>query len=243
MAVKNILIVDDDICTVRLVEAALKNNGFNVIHADSGEKALDLLGSNTVHVILMDIVLPGIDGLETLRRIRLHPFYQHLPVLMLTCRNSEFDTVVGLELGADDYIGKPIRYHELIARVRTVLRRAEQSGSCTSGKIVLGDLVINLTLRTVLINKQEVRLSFKEFELLAMLTKNPGRVFTRDEILDTVWQDEYSLETRTVDVHIRRIRKKIEEISPNTIFIETIRNVGYRVVSPSGFQPAQRPVV
>ncbi|WHH57475.1 response regulator transcription factor [Petroclostridium sp. X23] len=231
MAKKNVLIVDDDISILRLLEAALKKNDFDVLKASSGEEAIGILESHPVHAVVLDVMLPGMDGLETLKVIRNHPLHKSVPVLMLTSRNEEIDNVIGLELGADDYIGKPIRYHELIARIKAVLRRAGENSESLSKKLVVGNLQIDLSFRTVRLNDYEIPLSFKEFELLCLLAKKPGKVFTRDEILDMVWKEEYFLETRTVDVHIRRIRRKFEKVAQSAVVIDTIRNVGYRLIA------------
>lgn len=230
MSGKSILVVDDDKNICRLVESALKQNGFGAVSADSGENALLFLKENSFDVIILDILLPGMDGLETLRQIRANPAHQNLPVIMLTSKNSEFDSVIGLELGADDYVGKPIRYYELIARIKTVLRRSEKLSKDSPAKIEMYSLQIDTVSRSVHYQGSPLTLSYKEFELLTLLAKKPGRVFTREEILDAVWQEDYSLETRTVDVHIRRLRRKFEETgSKSSLMIETIRNVGYRL--------------
>lgn len=234
MSGKSIMVVDDDKNICRLVESALRQNGFDVESANSGEDALVTLKSRNFDAIILDILLPGMDGLETLRQLRANPSHQHIPVIMLTSKNSEFDSVIGLELGADDYVGKPIRFYELVARVKSVLRRSEKTQQHKSAKIELSNLQIDTGSRSVFYLGTPLSLSFKEFELLTLLAKKPGKVFTRDEILDAVWQEDYSLETRTVDVHIRRLRSKFEEHGDkNDIVIETIRNVGYRLTNIS----------
>lgn len=232
MACYNVLIVDDDINILRLLESSLSKSGYNVFKSTSGEEALKMLESKPVHAVVLDVILPGIDGLETLKRIKSHPVYKDIPVLMLTCRDSEIDNVVGLELGADDYIGKPLRYHELTARIKAVLRRTAHSYSAYSQKISAGSLEIDLPTRTAVLSGCKLQLSYKEFELLCLLAKNPGKVFLRDEILNSLWSEDAYIESRTIDVHIRRIRKKFEEAGQSGVFIETVRNVGYRLVSP-----------
>ena len=232
MSTINVLIVDDDPSVLRLLESALSKNGYNACKANSGEEALRRLESTVIDLVILDVMLPGIDGLETLKKIRNHRIYGSIPVLMLTSRDSEIDNVIGLELGADDYVSKPIRYHELIARIRAVLRRTVQSETSSFTKISFRSLEIDLDSRTVTLEGQELPLSYKEFELLRFLAKKPGRVFTRSELLDAIWSEDVFLETRTVDVHIRRIRKKIEEMGQSSSFIETVRNVGYRLPSP-----------
>ncbi|HBW35489.1 response regulator [Desulfosporosinus sp. BICA1-9] len=227
-----VLMVDDDPSVLRLLESALVNNGYQAYKANSGEEALSMLEFMSINLVILDVMLSGIDGLETLKRIRNHRIYGSIPVLMLTSRASEIDNVIGLELGADDYISKPIRYHELISRVKAVLRRTAQSESSSFTKLSFGSLEIDLDSRTVTLKGQALPLSFKEFELLSFLAKKPGRVFTRSELLDALWSEEVFLETRTVDVHIRRIRKKLEEMGQSTGLIETVRNVGYRFPNP-----------
>ena len=229
MSEMNVLVVDDDKNICKLIESALRKNGFNVSSANSGEATLDILQKDKVDIIILDILLPGIDGLETLKQIRTNPSCEHIPVIMLTCKDTEFDNVIGLELGADDYLGKPIRFHELVARVKSVLRRSKKVTQDKQTIIKHNNLKINMLSRTAYFQNIPLALSYKEFELLTLLARNPGKVFTRDEILDTVWHEDYSYDTRTVDVHIRRLRKRFEEFgnSDNQI-IETVRNVGYR---------------
>ncbi len=234
MSGKSILVVDDEKNICRLLESALRQNGYEVTTANSGEEALTSVKNCNFDVIILDVLLPGMDGLEALRQIRATPSCQHIPVIMLTSKNSEFDSVIGLELGADDYIGKPIRYYELVARVKSLLRRADQSQLGNSGKIELNNLQIDTVTRSVYYKSNLLSLSYKEYELLTLLARKPGKVFSRDEILDTLWQEDYSLETRTVDVHIRRLRCKFEAFGDgNDIVIETVRNVGYRLINVS----------
>jgi DNA-binding response OmpR family regulator len=227
---KTILIVDDDADIRRLAESALKQEGFDVLQADSGENALEILRTTEVDAVILDVLLPGMGGLETLRQIRSDRALNHVPVIMLSVKSSEIDSVVGLELGADDYIGKPIRYHELISRVKSVLRRTrmEQAAVANADRLPFGDGEIDLVTREVFYQSRKIALTFKEFELLALLVKNPGRALTRNEILDAIWGNEYALETRTVDVHIRRLRMKFKKAGSNDFLIESIRYVGYR---------------
>lgn len=190
MSTINVLIVDDDPSVLRLLESALSKNGYNACKANSGEEALRRLESTVIDLVILDVMLPGIDGLETLKKIRNHRIYGSIPVLMLTSRDSEIDNVIGLELGADDYVSKPIRYHELIARIRAVLRRTVQSETSSFTKISFRSLEIDLDSRTVTLEGQELPLSYKEFELLRFLAKKPGRVFTRSELLDAIWSEQ-----------------------------------------------------
>jgi DNA-binding response OmpR family regulator len=227
---KNILIVDDDADIRRLAGSALKQEGFDVLQADSGENALKILRATEVDALILDVMLPGMGGLETLRHIRSDRALDHVSVIMLSVRSSELDNVVGLELGADDYVGKPIRYHELISRVKSVLRRARmgQAVAANANRLSFGVGEIDLVSREIFYQGRKIALTFKEFELLTLLVKNPGRVFTRSDILDAIWGDEHALETRTIDVHIRRLRRKFKDAGSDGLLIESIRHVGYR---------------
>lgn len=231
MANTNILLVDDDQSVLRLLESALLKNSYNVFKAVSGEEAMRLLENKDINIILLDVVLPGMDGLELLKTIRNHPMQKHIPVIMLTSRTSEIDNVLGLELGADDYIGKPIRYHELLARIKAVLRRTGSGTTAPGNRIILGNLIIDSVTRTIILNEKALPLSYTEYELFSLLAKRPGKVFTREEILNAIWCEDCYLGTRTIDVHIRRIRRKLEETAQSDIVIETVRNVGYRLIS------------
>lgn len=178
-------------------------------------------------------MLPGIDGLEVLKRIRANKDLKKLPVIMLTAKSDEISKVIGLELGADDYLGKPFGVHELLARIKAVLRRADGAYEDEDGgeeKIIVDDLIINKTTRVVVVDGQIVDMPLKEFELLYLLAKNRGRVFSRDGLLEKIWGYDYLGETRTVDVHIRNLRKKIEEDDNHPRYIKTVRGVGYKFV-------------
>ena len=229
MGKTRVLLVDDDPNVLNLLESALSKNGYLVFKSTSGEEAFQILDCNEIHLLLLDIMLPGIDGLDMLRMIRNNPRYKHIPVIMLTSRTSEVDNVLGLELGADDYIGKPLRYHELMARIKAVLRRTTHQAPMYSKIISLGDLEIDPNSRTIRLKGQELNFSYTEFELLSLMAKQPGKVFTREEMLNAIWSTDCYLESRTIDVHIRRIRKKFSEVAGNSFFIETVRNVGYRL--------------
>ena len=229
---KTILTIDDEIHILELIRYNLENAGYNVLQAESGEEGLDILENKEVDAVLLDLMLPGIDGLEVLRRIRTNPTKRKTPVIMLTAKGEEFDKVLGLEMGADDYISKPFSVREMQARLKAVLRRIEERGNDDNKnevkKISTHGLEIGLETRTVTINGKEVEMSHKEFELLKLLAENPGRVYSRDILLEKIWGYEYIGETRTVDVHIRHIRKKIEEDDSNPIFIKTVRGYGYK---------------
>ncbi len=227
---KNILIVDDEKHILELLQYNLVERGYHVIQAETGEEALEQLKKHPkVDGILLDLLLPGIDGLEVLRRIRSQDETKHIPVIMLTAKNEELDTVLGLEMGADDYIGKPFRMRELLARLKAVLRRNQKiSSEKKEKKYSFGNLEINETTRQVIKDGVIINMPLKEFELLLLLASYPDRVFTREELLEKVWGYDYFGETRTVDVHIRYIRQKIEEDDKNPKWIKTLRGVGYK---------------
>lgn len=232
MSTKTILVLDDEEHILELIDYNLKNAGYKVIKAETGEDALELLEKNEIDLALLDIMLPGIDGIEVLRNIRSHHKYKKLPVILLTAKSDEISKVVGLEVGADDYMAKPFGVHELLARIKAVLRRTEGSLSSNTGeteeKIVIDHIIINKIRRTVLLDNVDIDLSLKEFDLLYLLAGNRGIVFSRDTLLEKIWGYDYIGETRTVDVHIRNLRKKIEEDDNNPIYIKTVRGVGYK---------------
>ena len=230
---KVILTVDDEEHILELIGYNLEINGYDVLKADSGEAALKLLQSEQVDLVLLDRMLPGIDGIEVLKEIRTDKNLKNLPVILLTAKTEEFDKVVGLEIGADDYIGKPFGIHELIARIKAVLRRAgegEEEEEAQEEILELDNLVINYTTRVVTMDGREVELSLKEFELLYLLAGNRNRVFSRDTLLEKIWGYDYMGETRTIDVHIRNLRKKIERDPDNPEHINTVRGIGYKFV-------------
>ena len=228
---KVVLAVDDEAHILELLKYNLEANGYEVLQAESGEEGLQILEEKKVDVVLLDLMLPQIDGLETLRRIRTNLKTKNIPVIMLTAKSEEFDKVLGLEMGADDYIAKPFGIRELMARLKAVLRRTKQenqNGMPEKKVITVGDLEIGLDSKTVTKKGQPIEMSLKEFELLKILAENPGRVYSRDVLLEKVWGYEYIGETRTVDVHIRHIRKKIEEDDSNPYYIKTVRGYGYK---------------
>ncbi|WHH58791.1 response regulator transcription factor [Petroclostridium sp. X23] len=232
MIKKSILLVDDDPSIHKLLKAALEKNLYTAISCNSGEEALEALDRYPISAIILDVILPGMDGLETLKRIRNHPLHHHIPIIMLTCKNSEIETVVGLEMGADDYLGKPVRYYELLTRLKMIFKRRPHQTGDEPKTLSMHGIEVDVDTRTAYINKLPVVLTYREFELLTLLVRNPGRVFSRDMLLDEVWYDEQFLETRTVDVHIRGLRKKIQHHGLNPNIIETIRSVGYRMTLP-----------
>ncbi len=222
---KTILAVDDEVHILELLKYNLETNDYDVITVETGEEALHLLSEEKIDAVLLDLMLPKMDGLEVLRCIRKNEKIKKIPVILLTAKSAEFDKVLGLEMGADDYIAKPFSIRELQARVKAVLRRVTSE---TEKVISTHGLEIGIESKTVKKDGIEIEMSLKEFELLKLLAENPGKVYSRDVLLEKIWSYEYIGETRTVDVHIRHIRKKIEEDDSNPMFIKTVRGFGYK---------------
>jgi phosphate regulon transcriptional regulator PhoB len=228
MNAKKILLVDDEPDLVQLVSYNLKKEGFTVSSASDGEDALQKIKKTEFNLILLDLMLPGIQGMEVCRILRNNPKTEHIPVIMLTARVEEADKVRGLETGADDYMTKPFSPKELIARVNAVLRRAGERAA-KDEVIKLGSLLIDKEAYTVTKGNKPLHVSATEFKLLLYLVERRGRVFSRDQLLDAVWKDESFVESRTVDVHIRRLRTRIEDDPSNPVYLKTRRGVGYYV--------------
>ncbi|GAA0114416.1 response regulator [Clostridium senegalense] len=226
MAEKKILVVDDEEHILELIKFNLKKEGCNVITANTGDLALKYVKENHPDLILLDLMLPGIDGLEVCRIIRKDPEICEIPIIMITAKGEEIDKILGLELGADDYITKPFSVRELVARVKAILRRTGSKKDNSNFKF--DNITINFDKHEVKIDGQRIELTLKEFELLEILIKNEGKVVTREVLLDKIWGYEYVGETRTVDVHIRHLRQKIEKDDKNPKYIQTIRGIGYR---------------
>ncbi|AGK97293.1 winged helix-turn-helix domain-containing protein [Clostridium pasteurianum] len=226
MAGEKILIVDDEEHIIELIKFNLENNGYKVICANNGNDAVKLAKSEIPQLILLDLMLPGLDGYDVCREIRKDPSISTVPVIMITAKSEEIDKILGLELGADDYITKPFSIREMMARVKAMLRRAKTQYH--DDTYAIADINIDFQKHEVIKQNKKVELTLKEFELLQILIKNKGRVMTRDFLLDKVWGYEYMGETRTVDVHIRHLRQKIEDDDKNPKYIETIRGIGYR---------------
>ncbi|KOA20503.1 alkaline phosphatase synthesis transcriptional regulatory protein PhoP [Clostridium homopropionicum DSM 5847] len=226
MAEEKILIVDDEEHIRELIKFNLENNGYKTICASDGIEALKIAKKELPQLILLDLMLPGMDGYDVCKEIRKDNSISNTPVIMITAKGEELDKILGLELGADDYLTKPFSIRELIARAKAVLRRTKQQSIEKTFKF--GNNSIDFDKHEVIRNDERVDLTLKEFELLEVLIKNKGRVMTRDFLLDKVWGYEYIGETRTVDVHIRHLRKKIEDDDKNPKYIETIRGIGYR---------------
>jgi two-component system alkaline phosphatase synthesis response regulator PhoP len=224
-----ILVADDEKDIVELIAFNLAKEGFDVIKAYDGEATLELARSGNPDLLLLDLMLPGIPGLDLCRMLRRDPRTMALPIIMVTARGDEVDRVLGLEMGADDYVTKPFSVRELVARVRAVLRRRMEQKTPPEEIIDGGLLRINLSTCEVSVGDRRVDLSAKELRLLAFLARRPGRVYTRDQILEQVWGDEVYVEPRTVDVHIKRLRARIEENPEKPRLIQTVRGIGYRL--------------
>ncbi|TDA70743.1 MAG: response regulator transcription factor [Clostridia bacterium] len=222
-----ILVVEDEAPIVELLRFNLEKEGYRVIIAYDGHEALNKLRENP-DLVLLDLMLPGLDGMEICRRIRGDAATSRLPVIMLTARSQEADKVLGLETGADDYITKPFSPRELVARVKAILRRATMEASPELEVIRAGPITLRPGRYEVYVGDRRQDLTPKEFELLRHLVLNAGKVLNRDYLLDKVWGYDYIADTRTVDVHIRYLRQKIEADPSNPQLIETVRGVGYR---------------
>lgn len=232
MEKKIILTIDDEPHILELLEYNLAKAGYKVLRAETGEKGLEVLRSVQVDLVLLDCMLPGMDGMEVLREIRADLQLSLLPVMMLTAKGDEIDKVLGLELGADDYLSKPFSLRELEARVKALLRRSALTHRGTQPKeqFQSGGLVVNHEAREVTLQGTPVILSRKEYELLHMLITHPNQVFTREQLLEQIWGYDYFGETRTVDVHIRSLRKKLEKNPEQPEYIRTVRGIGYKFV-------------
>lgn len=224
-----ILMVDDEKDIVDLVAYNLEKEGYETLKALDGEKALQLVRTKTPDLVVLDLMLPGIQGLEVCKRIRKDPETASIPIIMLTAKGAEIDKIVGLELGADDYITKPFSVKELLARIKAVLRRSEARRAAGQAEVFeFKGLHINFKSYEVTVDGKRVDLSPTEFRLLKFLSRNPGRVYSREQILDRVWGDEAFVEPRTVDVHIRRLRSRIEHDESSPDYIVTVRGAGYK---------------
>ncbi|MFA9398068.1 MAG: response regulator transcription factor [Clostridiaceae bacterium] len=226
MSNEKILIVDDEEHIRELISFNLNSNGYKTISADNGLDALKLVQEEQIQLIVLDLMLPGMDGYEVCKKLRYDPNTKDIPIIMLTAKSEEIDKILGLELGADDYMTKPFSIRELLARVKAILRRT--ATKTISNTFYFGEISVDFEKHRVIKNKENIDLTLKEFELLEILIKNKGRVVTRDFLLDKIWGYEYIGETRTVDVHIRHLRQKIEVDDGAPKYIETIRGIGYR---------------
>lgn len=221
-----IYLVDDEQSIRELLSYNLRQSGHEVLAFADGMELLSAIDVTKPELVILDLMLPDLDGIEICRRLRKNPTTGDLPILMLTAKTSEFDMVLGLEAGADDYLRKPFSINELLARVRALLRRSVWTNPEPAG-IDIGDLSIDRSGRQVWLGEEPVKLTLKEFELLTVLAEHPKRAYSRDQLLQQIWGYEYSGDTRTVDVHIHSLRKAIGESH-----IETVRGIGYRFSNP-----------
>ncbi len=222
-----ILVVEDEASFSDALSYLLGREGFDVRVADTGDGAIAEFDRHGADLILLDLMLPGLSGTEVCRQIRQR---SNVPVIMLTAKDSEVDKVVGLELGADDYVTKPYSTRELVARIRAVLRRQGEDFADVSpeGVLTAGPVRMDIERHIVNVNNEQTALPLKEFELLEFLIRNSGRVLTRSQLIDRVWGSDYFGDTKTLDVHIKRLRAKIEADPANPIFIQTVRGLGYK---------------
>jgi DNA-binding response OmpR family regulator len=225
-----ILLVDDEASVRKVLTFPLERDGYTVVLAAAGEEALERFGGQPVDLVVLDIMLPKLDGLEVCKRLRAQ---SQVPIIMLTARDDELDKVLGLELGADDYITKPFSIREFRSRVRALLRRAkaprhEAGGGSGEEQLLAAGLLVDVPRRTVEVRGKAAQLTYVEFELLRALMEHPGRVFSRRMLLETLWGTADFRDPRTIDVHVRHLREKIERDSHRPEFILTVRSVGYR---------------
>lgn len=220
-----ILLIEDEQSFSETVSFMLTKEGFEVRVAETGDAGLAAYEKHGADLILLDLMLPGRSGMDVCRAIRAH---STVPIIMLTAKDSELDKVLGLELGADDYVTKPFSIRELVARVRAVLRRPHDLGADDEvGSIAAGPVRIDIDRHTVSVNGEKVAMPLKEFDLLEFLVRNAGRVLTRAQIIDRVWGADYFGDTKTLDVHIKRLRAKIESDPANPVHLQTVRGLGY----------------
>jgi DNA-binding response OmpR family regulator len=222
-----ILLVDDEQAVQTLLTYPLRKEGYEVVGALDGQEALDRFSEQRFDLVVLDIMLPKLDGVEVCRRLRTR---SQVPIIMLTAKGDEIDKVVGLEMGADDYITKPFSVREFRSRVKAALRRGNMGGRTSGGEapIRAGELEIDFERRSTLIAGKPVQLTYVEFEILAALASAPGKVFSREMLLEHVWGDSTYRDPRTIDVHIRHLREKLESDAKNPDYLFTVRGVGYR---------------
>ncbi len=220
-----ILVVEDEASFSDALSYVLGKEGFEVTLADTGDGAIIAFDKEGADLVLLDLMLPGLSGIEVCKQLRSR---SDVPIIMLTAKDTEVDKVVGLELGADDYVTKPYSKAELIARIRAVLRRQGDVSNAPDGVITAGPVRIDTERHQVNINNELISLPLKEFELLEFLVRNSGRVLTRSQLIDRVWGSDYFGDTKTLDVHVKRLRAKVEKDPANPVFIQTIRGLGYK---------------
>ena len=222
---EKILLVEDEKTLAKALKFNLEKEGFRVEVAFDGEEALNAMSGEEPDLVILDLMLPKIDGYEVCRSIRRS---SDVPIIMLTARDEDIDKILGLELGADDYMTKPFNTRELLARIKAILRRTVQQATAARNFIKVGDLQIDIIKRKVTVKGRAVALTSREFNLLSLLASNPGKVYSREELLEEIWGDDYSGDVRTVDVHIRHLREKIEEFPAEPNIILTVWGAGYK---------------
>jgi phosphate regulon transcriptional regulator PhoB len=225
---QKILVVEDEPDIRKLVQYNLTQERFSVLEAEDGEQALKLLQRERPSLVILDLMLPGVSGMELCKLLKQRSETANLPILMLTAKAGEADRIVGLEMGADDYLAKPFSPREMVARVRAILRRSEAKPVAEAAAYEKSSLKIDFSTYEVFVRGKPVKLTLKEFELLGFLVQNPNRVLNRDQLLDRVWGGETFVTPRTVDVHIRRLRKAVEKDDRKPKWILTVRGVGYK---------------
>jgi DNA-binding response OmpR family regulator len=223
--VARIVLVDDDANLRHTLGYALRQEGFEVFAAEDGERGLEAFHQSRPDVVLLDVMLPNLDGFEVCRRIRKE---SDVPILMLTARDTEVDKVVGLELGADDYLAKPFSTRELVARVRALLRRTRQTAAPVGERLESAGLLLDAVRHRVTLEGREISLKPKEFDLLAFFMAHPGQVFGREQLLASVWGYDFAGDSRTVDTHVKTLREKLDDDAEHPLWIDTVRGVGYR---------------
>ena len=220
-----IVLVDDDANLRHTLGYALRQEGFEVFAAEDGERGLEAFHQSRPDVVLLDVMLPNLDGFEVCRRIRKE---SDVPILMLTARDTELDKVVGLELGADDYLAKPFSTRELVARVRALLRRTRQPAAPVGERLESAGLLLDAVRHRVTLEGREISLKPKEFDLLEFFMAHPGQVFGREQLLASVWGYDFAGDSRTVDTHVKTLREKLDDDAERPLWIDTVRGVGYR---------------
>ena len=225
---QKVLVVDDEENIRMLVKFNLEKAGYEVLEASDGNKAIETAVNSTPDIVILDLMLPGIDGLEVCRNLKRHPRTAALPIIMLTAKSDEIDRVIGLELGADDYMTKPFSQRELVARIKAVLRRSNVAVG-NGEELLLGRLRMNFSQYEAWLDNEKLELTPKEYEMLKLLAENAGKVFSREQLLEKIWGYEYFGDTRTVDVHVRHLRAKLDRVPEMAEAIETVRGVGYRL--------------
>lgn len=229
MAAKKILLIDDDEALLASLAAGLSDEGFAVASVNNGDQAMAVFNEESPDLVILDLMLPGTDGMALCRMIRRG---SPVPVIMLTAKNDEIDKIVGLEIGADDYITKPFNFRELLARIKSALRRPEMDGYEQVDRADVadvGELTIDFSRREVRCGGRLVPMPLKEYELLAVMARKPGRVFERDDLLERIWGEDFYGDEKTLDVHIRRLRAKIEPDPASPQYVLTVRGVGYKL--------------